>query len=448
MKRACLMILLSLLAPGCASVASLRPVVVRPAAAGAEQTLPNRFVETADLLSRGLPGDPSLQALLNQVPQSPDSEIAQSRLMEANAQLRASRASLWPSIGGTSTVTASGSDGNKSSNSLILGSNLQVPVDLFGNSRDRVSAQAIRVEEARFNQARTKALTEATLRQLYVAMRVAQAQIVVTRANLDSANDSLSLANARRAAGLETGLGVAQATNNRDATAARLPAYGQSEAAAKLGIEALLGKLPGQLAPTFSTSGAVPNFDLKNTNIPPSQWFLGRADLMAAQRRMQAAGLEANAATKDRLPSLSLNTLISNTSASSGFTGFSGSASLNLVSTLFDFGRLDGLAQFAGAQAQTQAGLYKQAVLNAVADVEVQASRTSRALETLDAQTAAVASAQDQARLARVRYTSGLSDFLVVLTAQKAVYEAQSAQVLVQGEIAASQAALILALGL
>jgi outer membrane protein TolC len=115
--------------------------------------------------------------------------------------------------------------------------------------------------------------------------------------------------------------------------------------------------------------------------------------------------------------------------------------------TLFDFGRLDALARASGAIAVTEANLYRQVVVNAVADVETQVSRVDLGQAAIVANDANVASAQDQARLARVRYTSGLSGFLDVLTAERAVFEAQSAAVEATRESALAEIALGLALG-
>jgi outer membrane protein, multidrug efflux system len=86
-------------------------------------------------------------------------------------------------------------------------------------------------------------------------------------------------------------------------------------------------------------------------------------------------------------------------------------------------------------------------VFNALSDVESRASGVERGVAAITANDANVASAQDQARLARVRYTSGLSGFLDVLTAQSAVYEAQSAQVRAVSDTALTEVDLALALG-
>ena len=432
---------------GCAS---LRDTITLPrtiSPSSATVPLPPSFIQTKGLSQANLTDDAVLNSLLGLVDNSPDMAIATGRLAEANARLEAARAGLLPSISGTASISGIGAKDVTGASSGVLGSSLLVPLDLFGANRGRVGATRARAEEAAYNKDRTLAVTGATLSQLYVALRTAQAQIVVTQSNQASASDSLSLAITRQRAGLETGLAVAQATSNRDAIGARLPGFQQAEIAARLGIEALLGKLPDALSAQVNPVRPIPRFDLSRVNLPPDQWITTRADLVAAQRRLQVAGLEARAAQRDRYPNLSLTALVNQTSASRGPTGLAGSVSANLLATLFDFGRLDALARAAGAVAQTEAALYRQRVVNALADVETQASRVDRGNAAIAANAANIASAQDQARLARVRYTSGLSGFLDVLTAERAVYEAQSAGVAAIGETALGEVALNLALG-
>jgi outer membrane protein, multidrug efflux system len=429
---------------GCASIGGAGASATTT---NATANLPSSFNQTRTVPVRNVTNDPVLAALLEQLPTNLDIAIAEGRLKEAQARLDAARAGLLPSVSGSVVTTSGSRDGVAGSSSASLGTSVQVPIDLFGANRGRVNAARARAEEAAFNKDRTIAVARATLLSLYVELRTAQAQIAVTQANRDSAADSLSLAIARQRAGLETGLGVAQATSNRDTIAARLPAFQQAEVAARLGLEALLGQLLGTQSASLSPTRAIPRFAVARLDTSPSDWLVTRPDLVAAARRLQAAGLDAQAAKRDRYPSLSLTALLNQTEASRGPTGLAGSVSSNLVSTLFDFGRLDALSRVAGAQAQTETALYRQAVLNAAADVETQASRVSRGVAGIDANDANVASAQDQARLARARYTSGLAGFLEVLTAERAVYEAQSAQVLAVSETARAEIDLNLALG-
>jgi outer membrane protein, multidrug efflux system len=448
MKPFLSVLLMGITVAGCTSLPTLggNAPLLSPPTTQNPAPLPDRF--TTVVSSPTIASDPILQALLNQAAaNAPDIAIAQQRLVEAQARLGVARAGLLPSLTATTQISAQDTDGAKATNSGSAGTNLQVPLDFFGATRARADGARARAEEARYNKDRIEALTRATLTQLYISLRTAQAQTDVTRANLERANDSLSLATTRQRAGLETGLGVAQATSNRDAIAARLPAFAQSEAAARLGLEALVGQAPATWKTRLDPAKPIPRFDVSLSNIAPQQWLTSRADLVAGEFRLRAAGLDAKAARRDRYPNVSLQALLNQTEANQGPTGLTGSVAINLVSTLFDFGRLEALARAASANAAAEAQIYRQLVLNAAADVESQASRVGQGNQAIEANRANVASSEDQANLARVRYTSGLSSFLDVLTAQRAVYEAQSELVRVTGDTASAEVALNLALG-
>jgi len=410
--------------------------------------LPIAWQETARLPDVPTSQDAVLKELLYRVQLGPDLAIAQSRLKEAEARLMVARAGLLPSLGVSGSQTRTEVDGGKASLEKIGSATLAVPLDLFGANRARAGASKARAQAARLDTQRVASATRTNMAQLYIAYRAAQAQVAVTKANLASAEESLGLAKARQVAGLETGLGVAQATSNRDAIAARLPSFLQAQTAARLGLEALIGDKPGSLAVLLEPMAPIPQLDSRQAIIAPQVWLDTRPDLVAAQRRLQAAGLDARAAQRDRLPNLSLTGLSVETDLGQGVSIPSNSVSGNLALTLFDFGRLRGLAQAAGAQAETEALVYQQSVLQALADLEIQASAVRQGERSAQAQAANVASAVDQARLARVRYTSGLSGFLEVLTAERAAYEAQSAEVAAKAEAARAQFAFALALGL
>lgn len=412
------------------------------------KALPSTWQETGRLPDIATSQDAVLKELLYRVQLGPDLAIARSRLKEAEARLMVARAGLLPSLGVSGTQTRSEIDGGKSSLEKISAASLIVPLDLFGANRARAGASKARAQAARLDAQRIASATRTNLAQLYIVFRAAQAQVAVTQANLASAEESLGLAKARQVAGLETGLGVAQATSNRDAIAARLPSFLQAQTAARLGLEALIGDKPNSLAVLLEPMAPIPQLDSRQAIVAPQVWLDSRPDLVSAQRRLQAAGLDARAALRDRLPNLSLTGLSVETNNGLGASIPANSVTGNVALTLFDFGRLNGLAKASGAQAETEALVYQRSVLQAMADLETQASAVRQGDRSVQAQVANVASAADQARLARVRYTSGLSGFLDVLTAERAAYEAQSAEVAAKAEAASAQFAFALALGL
>jgi outer membrane protein, multidrug efflux system len=444
-KHASALMLLALTA-GCAS---LPTETASPdlSMAGASPGTPGSWTEPA-VLPPAATSDPILDALLEEAVSSPDVAAAQARLAEARALLRAARAGLLPSLAvsasAQSTSGSGGSDGESTNSALSLA----IPLDLFGADRARSGATASRERAARFELARARLLARRTAGQLYTQVRTGQEQILVARRSLASAEDSLSLAINRQRAGLETGLGVAQAASNRDALASSIPAFEQSVTAARLGLEALLGRQPGSLAAKLSSPGAIPWPTLDQQVPSPAAWLASRPDIAAQAALAEAAGLDSRAARADRFPELSLGVDLSDISGDVLTSGSATSTVLSIAATLFDFGRLDALAKAEGARAEAAAISYRKAVLDGLAEVETEASRARRADQTVAALAANVASASDQARLARVRYTSGLSSFLDVLVAERTLYAAESARTAAQGERASAAFAWRAALGL
>lgn len=392
--------------------------------------------------------DPVLDGLLARAGQTPDIAAAQARLEEANALLRAARASLLPSLGASASATRSDGDLQPDATSTSSGLTVTIPIDLFGANGARAGAAGARADAARFELERTRLLSRRTAGQLYSAYRAARDQSALTTASLATANESLTLAQSRNRAGLESGLGVAQAASNRDAIAATLPALDQAATAARLGLEALLGAAPGSLAATLQADAVIPWPQLGAAAPTPAEWVLVRPDLRAAGARLAAAGLDARAAQRDRLPTVSLSLLASNVGGDALVTGNGTTVAGSILGTVFDFGRLRALADAAGARAKAEAAAYERAVSNALAEVETQAARVRRADETVRAQAATVASSRDQVLLARTRYTSGLTSFLDVLIAERALLEARSAETAAKAERADAAFAYAAALGL
>jgi outer membrane protein TolC len=136
------------------------------------------------------------------------------------------------------------------------------------------------------------------------------------------------------------------------------------------------------------------------------------------------------------------------TDVSAGTSTALATGGVSLAAVLFDFGRLDALADAAGARAEAEAALYQRTVLFALAEVEQEVDRLQRAREEAAAARAAVASAADQAALARVRYTSGLSNFLDVLVAERAFADAEIALASAEGRVTDAGIGVAAALGL
>lgn len=391
--------------------------------------------------------DPVLRDLLETVGAIEDVAIASARLEEAEAFRRAARASLFPALTSSADASAAAAERSIGIGSVRGGVSLTAPLDLNGAVRARSRAAEARraASQAELAQARLEA--RRSIGQLYASLRAAQASRAAAERQTRDAEDSLALARSRAQAGLDSGLAIAQAQSAADAARARIPAFAQAEMQARLGLEALLGIAPGGLAARL-TPAAAASFDARVLIDAPAAVVERRPDVRAAAARLSAAGLDARAARGDRWPTASLALSATQTSLTRGGAGGSALASLSLLGTVFDFGRLDALADASDAQAKAEAARYRRTVTFAISDVEREADRLARAIEEGEAARAALVSAGEQSKLARARYSAGLTSFLDVLTADRARADADIASAAADGRALDAGVSLAAALGL
>ncbi|MCZ8132794.1 MAG: TolC family protein [Steroidobacteraceae bacterium] len=445
MRRALLVAALGLALGACSTTRPAPPTVAVPQAWQVQPAVPTSA--PADAWWRDATDDPVLQALLVEAGATEDVAIARARLAEADARLRAARATLLPALRATAGVEWRSPDPGASSTVGTGGAMLEAPVDVSGALRTRTGAAGERRRAAAADLALARADSRRSAGQLYAALRVAQASYAAAERQSRAADESLELARARARAGLDSGLAVAQAQSAADAARARLPGFRQAETQARLGLEALLGQVPGAFAQRLAPA-STPVLDVLRLLDAPAAVIARRADLRAAEARLAAAGLDASAARADRWPTATLSAAFTRNGDSRAPDVDLLSGGLTAVATLFDFGRLDALADAAGAQAEAEAAAYRRAVTFAVSEVELEADRVLRAREQAAASRAAATSARDEAELARARYASGLTSFLDVLLAERAVADAEIAQAAADGRVVDAGVALAAALGL
>jgi outer membrane protein TolC len=92
---------------------------------------------------------------------------------------------------------------------------------------------------------------------------------------------------------------------------------------------------------------------------------------------------------------------------------------------LFSGGRLEGALRVSRARAQELVATYREAIIEALQDVEGQLTAIKQLDQVNVLDTAAVASAREAARLARVRLDLGVIDFQTLLTTERTLYQAE-----------------------
>ncbi len=179
--------------------------------------------------------------------------------------------------------------------------------------------------------------------------------------------------------------------------------------------------------------------------------LLRRPDVMQAEYELRAANAEIGAARAALFPRITLTGLagLASNALSTLFTGaaFNFSAGANVRYSLFAGGAARaGVAQTEAQRDAAVAG-YEGAIQAAFRDVADALARRGTITEQLRANRAFVDAADDNFRLADLRYRGGVDSFLISLDAQRAAYQAQRTLLATQLIEASNRVTLYRALG-
>jgi multidrug efflux system outer membrane protein len=365
-------------------------------------------------------------------------DIAQAvaRVEQAEALLREAGALRWPQVdlhaGGTrlrssgttfGTALPDGAEGND----FRLALSTSFELDFWGRLRradEAARAQALATRYARD----TVRLTIAGLTaQSWFALRSLDGQIAATAETLKTRDDSLRLQRLRLQAGNISRLDVDQSEILRVEAAVQLRELQRQRAL----TASQLGVLTGQ--PGLTLTGAPLLAEMPLPVPPPglpSRLLERRPDVQQAEQSLAAASALVGVARAAQFPTLTLTGIYGGQSAELGDVLDSPSRiwslGLNLVTPLFDAGRL--AAQYDAAEARQREAIaaYQATAERAFRDVadalaDLEAARSGRADLQIraDATTSAL-------KLAQARYDAGYSGFLELLEAQRS---AQSARI-------------------
>ena len=366
-------------------------------------------------------------------------QAAAARLHAANAQARAAGAPLAPQVGaGFSAsrrkqnfiglpIPGSGGVTTSTANSFGVSVNLSWEIDLWGRLRAGQAAALADLQAAQADQTGARLSLAAQTARAWFAAVEAHRQVQLARATVDNYRTSLAQVRTRYERGLTPSLDLRLTSANLATAQGMLQQReGQRDSALRQ-IELLLGRYPGA---TLAVDGDLPAVPEEIPGGLPADLISRRPDLVAAERRLAASYARTAQARKALYPQISLTASGGTSSQELGdlLNGNFGVWSLvgNLVQPLFQGGRLRANVDLAKSQSQQALALYAQSVLSACAEVE-----SALASEHfLAGQQTALETATEQAlaarRLAEERYTSGLTDLITMLSAQRSAYQAES----------------------
>lgn len=459
--------LVAFLAGGCAVGPNYRPPQASAPAHWAEP-LAGGEINAPDSLGAWWTNfhDPELNSLIGRAVRSNlDLKMAQARVHAARAEKQMTSADLWPSANASGSYQRQ----QQSKNQPVLGS-FPIPpsvpfennvyeadfdasweIDVFGGKRRAVESASAQMAATEYESKDVLLTLLGDVARNYVDVRAYQRRLVIARENIKAQEESLAIARDRFAHGVASDLDVEQAATILSTTRAEVPAL---EAALETSIHrlgVLLGLQPGALIAELSGEEPIP---AAPPSVPvglPSDLLLRRPDVRQAERQLAAATASIGVAKADLFPKFSLTGAggFESVSASDWFAGGSRFWSVGPTMTwrVFDAGKIRANIKVQNARQEQALAAYEETALTAFKDVED--SLVAYAKEQTRRQSLAdsVFTSQKSLDLARRLYTSGLTDFVNVLEAERALYEAQDALAQSDRNISTDVVALYKSLG-
>lgn len=402
-------------------------------------------------------GDAQLNSLMEQaLAGNLDIKIALARVDQARAERRGTRAELFPKVD-----VAAGAQRNENPfpgfapgikfNLFELGFDALWEIDLFGRQQRRLEAATADLEGAEELYRQSQVVLASEIARTYVDYRSLQNQLRITHSNLKSQRHTLGLTERLNAEGVGTRHDVVRARAQASATESQIPALEARLVSALRQLEVLAGRRPGSLDNQLNSDGAVPAAPAIGILASPAETIRHRPDLRVAERNLAAATAMQGAAIAELFPKISLSAFLGlrNTDIEQLFksAAFSYGTAANLLQPLLNFGRIRAGIDLADAKQKEAYLTYEKAVLEALQETETAMTRYLK--EDIRRQTLArsVADLKESVRLSNLRYQEGVSSFLDVLDAQRALYVAEIELARSEAEAATSLIALYKALG-
>lgn len=400
--------------------------------------------------------DKELDSLIARaVGSNPELRIAQARVREARAQRGVVEADFWPSADASGSYSHQRESGHQpviGQIPLPHGASLENDVyqsgfdaswelDVFGGTRRAAQAADAGIATAVFNQQDVQVTLISEVARNYVAARSYQRRLAIARQNITAQRNTVALARDRFQRGLSTNLDAQQAATILSQTEAQIPTLetGLQTSIHRLGV--LLGQQPGALLKELSTEAPIPATPPVVPVGLPSELLLRRPDVRSAESQLVAATAQIGVATADLFPKFSLtgNMGLESVSTSDFFNAGSRYFSIgpSMQWRIFDAGRIRSNIRVQDARQEQALARYENVVLTSFEDVEnalvAYAKEQSRNASLREA----VQTSENALEIARQQYSNGLTTFINVLDAERALYVVQDD--LVQSDQAETQ---------
>lgn len=395
-------------------------------------------------------GDPTLRDLIDSaLKQNLTRAQAIARIKRARADKRVTQADWWPQISasgsyrrsgrgegsdstrinvsdGTTTVTGS-RDGE---DSFIAGFDAAWELDIFGKTRRDVEAAEANLEFARQDEKSVQTSLTAEVGSHYASLRGFQHRLEVARSNLELQKQSASIARRRYDVGFANALDTAQANAEVAATLAQIPQLESQMKSEMHALALLLGRPPTALYSTLETIRPLPSPAPAPLGFP-ADLLDRRPDILRAEANLHRVMAEKGSAEADWYPQFSLSALFSVEGNRFDSLTYWQNHIWNIGSSvfypLFDGGRIRANIAARSADEEEARAAYEQSVLQALQEVENALIALNKEHEREAFLKSGVKENRKALDAAKILYAEGLSEFLNVAAAERALFSAEDA---------------------
>jgi NodT family efflux transporter outer membrane factor (OMF) lipoprotein len=399
--------------------------------------------------------DPVLTSLIERAAASNlDLRTAALRISEARAQRGVAGAGQWPSLSGnasymnqrfsekTAQGSVFGSLGNLGADSGLaipsypnpydqfqIGFDASWEPDLFGGVRRLVEAADADTQASIEDADDALVSLDGEVARAYIDLRNAQAHREITQDNLNAQREIEVLARQKMRAGLGSDLDVSNAAAQTTTTQAQLPLFKRQIDTGINQLSELLAREPGALQTELQTATAVPPVP---PNVPiglPAELIRRRPDIRAAEVRLHAATARVGVAIADLFPRITLDASFG--TQAERFPDLANWASrfINIGPSLqipiFEGGKLRATVRLQNIREKEAAVAYAKTVLSALHEVENALIAYNTEQNRRRSLQATLAHNRDVLALAHQRYKGGLTMFLDVLDAERAMQQTE-----------------------
>ena len=312
---------------------------------------------------------------------------------------------------------------NQTTESYQASLNATWELDIWGRIRRSSEAARARIVSSEAGRSAVIMSVVSNVAGGYITLRGLDRQLEIARDTEKAYAESLRLFQLRFKYGTVSQLELAQAESNYESARQIIPSYESLIKQQENLISLLTGRAPSAIPRGKTLDELVP------PGIPaelPSQLLERRPDIIQAEQNLIAANAEVGATKATYFPKLSLTGALGYASADISKLFVPGSelvsAGGQLLAPLLNFGKISGQVKQAEAQKQQAVYQYQQTVLTGFKEVGDALIKSTKGREQLEAQVRQVKALEDYARISRMQFEAGTSNYLQVLDADRSLF--------------------------